>query len=89
MGAFNNIVIQNMDDLLKKQEMIKNICGNLEFKGTTPTGLTMKDTKKNQLVEVVLVKSKFICSQCDKEFCNHKIFALLHTKIGYLENQSG
>lgn len=86
--AFNNIVNQAMEDVVKKQNFIAKYIQHLEFVSASSKGMVIRDNHLNgKLFEVSLRDNRLWCSEDKPKMCMHCTFTLLHLKTGSLEDQ--
>ena len=87
--AFNNIINESIRDLIRIKKMRDVLTDNLAFGGITSKGLIVDDANLDgKPCRVTLKDSRFWCSECKPKFCMHITYALLHPKVGELEDQS-
>lgn len=89
-GKFNTIINNSMKEKIKNKKLREKITPHLHFGGVTRKGLIVEDDHLDgKPCKISLQDNRFWCSECKPKFCMHITFALLHPKIGELEDLDG
>ena len=86
-NSFINLIAENA---LERENLRNSIATHLHYGGITVKGLIVDDEHLNDKpCKVSLKDNRFWCSECTPKFCMHITYALLHPKIGQLQDQDG